>query len=195
MLAKKKDFTDHIVPSEIADKFPHGDRLAGFDSTSDPITHDHILAKKSLNAEIKQQARIGHTNFIMPSEIHARDRLAGLGAMNDDVMKDHILAKKEVNAEIKAHAGHTDHILPSEIAHEGKMATPEGKRGSDRLKGEMQYQQARDEQVVVGGAYYTGTMEMTPEVTEVPHPSASDKIKEKVKDAALAVKETLKNLH
>jgi len=145
----------------------------------------------------------------VPSEIHARDRLAGLGAMNDDVMKDHILAKKEVNAEIKEHAimGHSDHIVPSEIAaHEVKMTTPEAKqRRSDRLKGEMQYQQAKEEAAIVSGAYYTPpeTMGTTPaeeattaEVTEASHHlSTSQKIKEKVKDAAHAMKETLKNLH
>jgi len=213
---EKKDFTDHIVPSEIADSLPHGERLSGFDSASDPKTRDHILAKKSLNAEIKQQARIGHTDFIMPSEIHARDRLAGLGAMNDDVMKDHILAKKEVNAVIKELMGHSDHIVPSEVAaheiaaHDAKMTTPEAKQRSDRLKGEMHYQQAKEDTAIVSGAYYTPTEateaspeameaspeEATPEVTEAPHHlSTSQKIKEKVKDAAHAMKETLKNLH
>jgi len=153
------------------------------------MTRQHILAKKNLNAEIKQQARIGHTDHIMPSEIHARDRLAGLGAMNDEVMKTHILAKKEVNAEIKEQGmmGHTDHILPSEIAaHEKQM---EAKH--DRLKGEMQYEQAKDET----HATETPKDVATPEVTEEHHLSTSQKIKEKVKDAAHAVKETLKNLH
>jgi len=196
--------SDHILPSAIShmhgEQFQHGhelqgERLAGLSGTTDSMMKDHILAKKEVNAEIKEHACMG-SDLIMPSEIHNKDlkedigckgeRLAGLGSTKDDVMKDHILAKKELNAEIKEHATGTDQILPSDLStpaagvttiHDGRTNVPEDSLGSDRLKGEMEYNQARD----VGVEEY--------------HRSIGEMIKEKVAHAALAVKETLQNLH
>jgi len=135
------------------------------------------LRKKTLNAEIRQQAGMGHTDQIMPSEINARDRLAGLGAMNDEVMKEHILAKKALNAEIKDHIGtsQADHIVPSEIAAVIVPPAP--------ISTEMSGVPLAKEIT-------------TPEVVEEhPHLSTTEKFKEKVRDAAHSIKETFKGLH
>jgi len=180
---------DQILPSEVWDH-PQADKLAGFLATSDPVMREHIVAKKNLNDEIHQQAEMGHTDQIVPSEINARDRLAGLGAMNDDVMKEHILAKKDLNAEIKDHIGtwigQTDHIVPSEIAAETKTyheKHPE-KHLTEGFPPEVSTETVTAPVIV-----------HTPEVVEEHHVSTKEKLKGKVKNAAHSIKETFKGLH
>lgn len=98
------------------------------------------------------------------------DELAGLNGSNDALMKDSMMAKKEINAEIKSLG--TDNIHPSEIApapggvtviHDGRSDA----LGSDRLKSEMDYEQAKG--TAIEGHHM---------------PSMTEMIKEKVVSAA-----------
>jgi len=177
-----KETLQNIVPSEtlhseqsnFEKRELQGEKLAGLSGTNDALIQDNILAKKEVNAEIKEHAGSDH---ILPSELKAEfhkdqlqnkaqgDRLSDLGAIDkgalkDEVMKDHVLAKKEINAEIKEHAGSSDQILPSDLSgvtiHDGRSI---------------------------------------PDASEEPHQSFGEMVKAKVTNAANAVKETLQNFH
>jgi hypothetical protein len=155
-------------------------------ATNDAVARDHILAKKDLNAEIKEAAGSGLSDHIMPSAISHKqgeqfqhDRPQGeelAGFATDDAMKDHIMAKKELNAEIKEHAG-ADKMLPSDISsttfHDGRSNIPPNDIKNDRLKGEMEYSQAKDTDL------------------EGRRQSIGEMIKAKVTNAATAVKNLL----
>jgi len=116
---------------------------------------DYIMPSKAIHSQqglgkrIKDKALNAATAVKGQFESKAPlegQKLAGISETNDALMKDHILAKKEVNAEIKAFG--SDNIHPSEIAPApgGVTVIHDGRSdhvGSDRLKSEMDYEQAQ----------------------------------------------------
>jgi len=117
------------------------------------VTH----SQQGLGERLKDQAVSAVSvvkDKLHPTASLEGQKLAGLHGANDALVQDNVLAKKEVNAEIEALASdniHSDNIHPSTIVpavapggvtviHDGRAN--EEHVGSDRLKSELEYEQA-----------------------------------------------------
>jgi ribosomal protein S24E len=186
---------------------------------SDQITKDQIFAKSELNAEIKNHSgesflpsNISGNQFEQGSQfqrdqfkqdnlsnLHGEfegDRLAGLSATNDVTARDHILAKKDLNAEIKGAAGFSDHVMPSAIAHKQGEHELHGEKlaglsgTSDALmKDNILAKKEVNAEIEHAGSGFFGKRDIVPSSV---NNSMGETIKEKISDAATAMKGTFK---